>query len=57
MRAQKEVVEMAPKLDNINELRKMRGLTVEALAESAGVPISTVKKFAPELPQILTLKR
>ena len=50
---------MAPKLDNINELRKMHGLTVEALAESAGVPISTVKKICAGIttnPNLETVK-
>lgn len=50
---------MAPRLDKINELRKMRGLTIEALAESSGVSVSTVKKICAGIttnPNLETVK-
>jgi transcriptional regulator with XRE-family HTH domain len=46
-------------LNNINELRKARGLTVEGLAEASGVPLSTVKKICAGIttnPNLETVK-
>ena len=50
---------MAPKLNSINELRKVRGLSVEGLAEASGVPLSTVKKICAGIttnPNLETVK-